>query len=239
MSDFLAIQKRLDYGPVQQDTDQNVKPLSFAGVRDIKKQRQLIEIPANRFNHAALGQLWNIPKILYQLNYTISQAFRLTNFEGLSAAISISLENVGQNFLPLAPGCCFCLRYRYGNNVTRIFLGGSRKEVAGMGGIISYRLYRNFIYMVPFSNQAIPKNFVIEFWYVPTNNSIVFSNPFCLGLFNPIYMATSITHNPQDSNDNSPTILNSVMQVNIASLITALPETLPTVINGNGPWLSN
>jgi len=235
MSDFNSIQERLDYGLVQQDTTQNTKPLSWSGVRDIKKLRQQIVIPAYTFNpYNLLGVSFTFGLIFYQYNYTVSVPFRLSNYSQLRTQIQEALVHPFisyQTFL--------CLRYRTGTIVTRIFLGGGINAlIEAQLKMSDFQFYRNCAQFQAFSNQKIPSQFTIEVWYgTPLIGGVPYSNS--AGLSNAITIQTSLTRNPFSADDNSPDMIYPTSTIDFAGLSSALPETLPITPDPRGPWNSN
>ena len=236
MSDFDSIARRLDYDSVKQDTTLNIKPLSFDKVRDIKKLRQQIVITPCRFKQSTvLGVGLNQALIFFQYNYTVSQPFRISNYSQLQSQIEISIDsNAGFTY-----GCFVCLRYRTGNAVTRIYLGGGgAKSILNALGISAQALYRQFCFFVPFLNQLIPLQFVIEVWYsiIP---QILGPPAGFIGIKKNCFLNTSITRNPTSPDDNGNDTIMPVSTVDYNGLSSAIPEVLPITPNPLGPWNSN
>jgi hypothetical protein len=242
MSDFAEIQERLDYSPVVQDTTQNVKPLSFTGVRDIKKLRQQIVIPAYTFDpHTIENDNLPYPLIVYQYNYTVSQAFRISNQDSIISKIGLSIDKYTNGVINPMMGCAVFLRYRIGLTVTRIYIGcGASSLFPSFLGLPSKQYIRNLIQFEDLSNQKIPVNFSVEIWYFTAFLITLPGYPYAYnGLKDPVYINTSITRNPINADDNSPDLIYPISTINYAGLSSTLPEHLPLTVDAKGPWISN
>jgi hypothetical protein len=244
MSDFNAIEKRLDYGPVVQDTTLVTKPLSWDGVRDIKKIRQQIVIPAYTFDSYNINYNFiKRPIIVYQYNYTVPQSFRISNQNEIQTKIELSLDSFtgGNNYFSI-PGTIVCLRYRTGNIITRIYLGAGGKQEIETEVPTLQTFIRNILMFDNLDNQKIPCNFVVEIWFYSImlqDIPILADNYRFKGLKVPVLINTSITRNPVDADDNSPDLIYPISTIDYIGLSSNKDEVLPIAVNSNGPWISN
>lgn len=221
--DWEHLTKPFKFAPVVQDTIENTKALTIIGAVDyVKTNVVYLNVPS-----ITLVPIWTqtipplnppptIPLIIAQYNYSVSSPLTFTN------VLSSMFDPIGT----LDNHIALCVRYRIGTNVVRFLL---RKTLGDFASGVSTRSY----FTCPdYTNQLILNNFVIEFWqtaFLTTGQTLTTSQ---------LLLETGQIYFPSSYEDTA-NIIQPIQPCTLTQLETALPETVPTVQDNAGPWLTN
>ena len=202
MSDFSQITKYLDLVRASKDTTETTKPLSLTKSRAIKKIFKEFTIPG-------------FPTI----TFSPSERF----FKRLVSQVNVSMISnfriIEHTFIPvLNVSPIVAIRWRNGNTVTRYSLSPES-------------LFSTFIGInVPaYTNQLIPRYFVVEFW---KRNTLLF-----LGMPN-LTIKTNLYTNPETPEQTS-VVIDDITEAERTDLFHAFPEPIPTLYGEDSAWLDN
>lgn len=230
--DWQHLVKRLQFQPVIQDTIANTKALSITPVRDVGVVVHTFDIPSITITPYSISDAVSeiiqiVPLIVNQINYTASSALVLTDFKQYASNFEFSCVAV-------------CVRFRVGGVVTRY-------RLLEPSAIKSFQFVQQIDVLWPgalpvfaplYEGQVIQPNFVIEFWQVVSMPTEYFAAQLVSTTTPEMSFSTGIIHIPTDENDVGTTTTPAAI-VNLVDLQSALPETVPTAVDANGPWLTN
>lgn len=211
MSDFDRIVKHLDITPARIATEQEgadaIRPFSkyysIHRSRAIQKLSDKILVPSHGFTNPDPSVAW----IVYQFVFSVDRDFTILNSDQLYARASSKLLS---GFA--------CIRYREGTTATRYLLMATPQQLK----------YLHVDRYVP--GTVIKKNFVIEIWAEPGQNSAE--------IFNTAFdILTTNLSNPTTAEQIENVIATGTVVE--SELFVALPENIPTDYNELGPWLDN
>ena len=222
--DWQHLTKPLQFEPVEQDTTVNTKALSHIPVEDVHTGFIQIKVPQSSFTitddmiaGAVVGGSQILPYIVGQFNYTVGQNFVILNQDA-------AYQMPGGNY-------ALCVRYRVGSVSYRYILGDPMNFT---NGFLERPSMRSLLPFPRYAGQVLKSNFVIEVWLIrPASiagvNEIIHNN---------YYLNTGVLYVPTSLEDSSRIVEPSQI-LDRTDLVTPLPETVPTIVNDSGPWLSN
>lgn len=166
---------------------------------DVGRLNTYLQVP--EFISAEVGYF---RRLMFQYNYTFTQAFYLTNI--------IQLRNFGSRLLS---GGCLCVKWRAGTSTP--IVGRTIPNVFRYR-LLDYRSDINWSGFPLYTNQKIPANFCLEFWQDVPN--------ILRGVTQSFMLQTDILSIPQSPTDTDILIaLNNPLA--LAQLVQPIPLVFP------------